>query len=91
MANDKSSEQIPTKGLFKKKRERIRQIFLMNNDQHRAKRRQLRSYTLPFDRTAVKSENELFMNPDLNSYIHTDNKMVKLSGKRTKTICDCAM
>jgi len=88
MTNDKSCEQIPTKRLFKKKRERVRQIFLMNNDQHQTKRRQLRSYTLPSDRTVVKSENELFINPDLNSYIHAD-KMVKLNG--TKTIYDCAM
>jgi len=88
MANDKSSEQIPTKGLFKKKRERVRQIFLMNNNKHQTKRRQLRSYTLPSDRTAIKSENGLFINPDLNSYIHAD-KMVKFNG--TKTIYDCAM
>lgn len=77
-SDDKSSEQIPSKGLSKKKRERVRQIFLVNNDQ--AEKRQPRSYTLPFDRTAAGQplENELFMNPDSNSYLYTDNKMVRL-------------
>ncbi|XP_024875903.1 trichohyalin-like [Temnothorax curvispinosus] len=77
--HDKSSELIPSKGLFKKKRERVRQIFLVNNDQHQAKKRQSRGYTLPSDRTAVGSENELFMNPDSSSYLRTDNKMLQVS------------
>ncbi|XP_071575835.1 uncharacterized protein, partial [Temnothorax nylanderi] len=76
---DKSSELIPSIGLFKKKRERVRQIFLVNNDQHQAKKRQSRGYTLPSDRTAVGPENELLMNPDSSSYLRTDNKMLQVS------------
>ncbi|XP_018395809.1 PREDICTED: uncharacterized protein LOC108774244 [Cyphomyrmex costatus] len=72
---DKSSEQVPSKELFKKKRERVRQIFLVNNDQHQTKRRQLRSYPLPSAQAVVKDE--LFMNPKLNSYLHTDNRMLE--------------
>ncbi|XP_011696538.1 PREDICTED: glutamic acid-rich protein-like isoform X1 [Wasmannia auropunctata] len=75
VANHKSSEQIPLKEFSKTKRERVRQVFLVNNDQRQKRRRQLRSYTLPSDRTA---ENELFMNPDLNSYLRP-NKMLKAS------------
>lgn len=74
--HDKSSEQAPfPKGLFKRKREHVRQIFLVNND--RTKRRSSRSYTLPSDRTAARPENELFT--DLNSYHHANNGMVRLS------------
>lgn len=75
-ATNESSDKIPSKGFSKKKRDRVRQIFLVNNDQ--IKKRQLRSYTSPSDRTAVKPENEFFMNPESNSYPHTDNKMVRL-------------
>lgn len=76
---DKFSEgQAPSKGLFKKKRERVRQTFLVNND--RAKRRGSRSYISPSDRTAAKPENELFI--DINSYRHADDGMVRLSENR---------
>lgn len=75
---DKSSEQIPSKGLSKKKREHVRQIFLVNNNDQ-AKKRQSRSYTLPFDRTAAGLGNELFVNPpSSNSYLYTDSRMVRL-------------
>lgn len=90
VAEQDKSEQIPLKDLFKKKRERVRQIFLVNNNQPQTKKREMRSSTLPSDRTAVRSENELFMNPDLNSYLHTDNRMVRLR-KWTKIIYYCAM
>lgn len=83
--HDKSSEEIPSKEPFKKKRERTRQIFLANNDQYQTKKRQSRS-TLLFDRTVVRPENELFMNSDLNSYLHADNRMVRISAKQTKII-----
>lgn len=76
--HDKSSEQLLSKDLLKKKRERARQIFLVNNDQHQTKKRQSRSYTLPSDRIAVRPENELFMNPDSNAYLHENNRMVRL-------------
>ncbi|XP_018304067.1 glutamic acid-rich protein [Mycetomoellerius zeteki] len=76
---DKPSEQVPSKELFKKKRERVRQIFLVNNDQHQTKRRQLRSYSLPSAQAVVRSEDELFMNPKLNSYLRTDNRMFEKS------------
>ncbi|XP_018338977.1 PREDICTED: trichohyalin-like [Trachymyrmex septentrionalis] len=79
VVTDKSSEQIPSKELFKKKRKRVRQIFLVNNDQHQTKRRQLRSYSLPSAQAIVRSEDELFMNPKLNSYLHTDNRMLEKS------------
>lgn len=75
---DKSSEQAPSKGIFKRKREHVRQIFLVNND--RTKRRSSRSYALPSDRTAVRPENKLFT--DLNSYRHTNDGMVRLSENR---------
>lgn len=75
---DKSpSGQAPSMGLVKRKRERVRQTFLVNND--RAKRRRSRSYTSPSDRTAARPENELFT--DLNSYRHTDDGMVRLQRK----------
>lgn len=70
-----SSEQLPS-GDLRKKRERVRQVFLMSNDQHQAKKRRSGSYPLSSDRAAVRSENELFMNPDSN--LHTNNRMVKL-------------
>jgi len=81
---DKPSEQVPSKELFKKKRERVRQIFLVNNDQHQTKRRQLRSYSQPPAQAVLRSEDELFMNPKLNSYLHMDNRMVRLNRKQTK-------
>ncbi|XP_011051136.1 PREDICTED: general transcriptional corepressor trfA-like [Acromyrmex echinatior] len=74
---DKPSEQIPSKELFKQKHKPIRQIFLVNNDQ--IKRRQLRSYSLPSAQAVVRSEDELFMNPKLNSYLHMDNRMLEKS------------
>ncbi|XP_012530503.1 stress response protein NST1 [Monomorium pharaonis] len=74
--HDKFSEQIPAKGFLKKKRERVRQIFF-NNDQHQTNKRQLRSYSFPVDRTAVRSERELFMNPD--SHFRTESRMLKAS------------
>lgn len=75
---DKSSGQAPSNGLFKRKREHVRQIFLVNND--RTKRRSSRSYTLPSDRTAARPENELFTN--LNSYHLANDGMVRLSENR---------
>lgn len=73
---EKSFEQIPAKEHLKKKRERVRQIFLMNNDQHQTKKRQLRRrYASSTDRIAIGSKSELFMNPD--SHLLTDNRMVK--------------
>lgn len=77
--HDKSSEQLPT-GDLKKKRERVRQVFLVNNDPQRAKKRQSRRYTLPSNPAAVRPENELFLNPD------SDNRMVSLNKKRIKII-----
>ncbi|XP_050450394.1 trichohyalin-like [Cataglyphis hispanica] len=72
---DKFSEgQAPLKGLFKKKRERVRQTFLVNND--RAKRRGSRSYTSLSDRSAARPENELL---DINSYHHADDGMLQAS------------
>ncbi|KAL6259220.1 hypothetical protein P5V15_009140 [Pogonomyrmex californicus] len=76
---DKFSDQIPSNESFKKKREHIRQVFLMNNDQHRTKKRQSSSYISSSNGKAVKSGNELFTNPDLNSFLHTDNKMSQAS------------
>ncbi|XP_012054578.1 PREDICTED: trichohyalin-like [Atta cephalotes] len=76
---DKPSEQVPSKELFKKKRERVRQIFLVNNDQHQTKRRQLRSYSQSPAQAVLRSEDELFMNPKLNSYLHMDNRMLEKS------------
>lgn len=70
---DKSSGQAPSQGLFKKKRERARQTFLVNND--RRKRRRSRSYT-PSDRAVARPENELFT--DFNSYRHAGDAMVRL-------------
>lgn len=76
---DKFSEgQAPSKGLFKKKRERVRQTFLVNND--RAKRRGSRNYISLSDHSAARPENELFM--DINSYHHADDGMVRISENR---------
>lgn len=75
---DKSSGQAPSKELLKKKREHVRQIFLVNND--RTKRRSSRSYTLSSDRTAARPENELFT--DLNSYHLANDGMVRFSENR---------
>ncbi|KAM0735618.1 hypothetical protein ACS0PU_010766 [Formica fusca] len=73
---DKSSGgQAPSKGFLKKKRERVRQTFLVNND--RTKRRRSRSYASPSDRTAARPENELFT--DFNSYHHADDGMLQAS------------
>ncbi|KAL6438101.1 hypothetical protein ACFW04_004379 [Cataglyphis niger] len=73
---DKISEgQAPLKGLLKKKRERVRQTFLVNND--RAKRRGSKSYISLSDRSAAKPGNELFM--DINSYHHADDGMLQAS------------
>lgn len=74
---DKSSGQAPSNRIFKRKREHVRQIFLVND---RTKRRSLRSYPLPSDRTAVRPENELFT--DLNSYRHTNDGMVRIGENR---------
>ncbi|XP_018371533.1 PREDICTED: golgin subfamily B member 1-like [Trachymyrmex cornetzi] len=76
---DKPSEQVPSKELFTKKRKRVRQIFLVNNDQLQTKRRQLRSYLLPSAQAVVRFKDELFMNPKLNSCFHMDNRMLEKS------------
>lgn len=74
---DKSSEQVPSMGLVKRKRERVRQTFLVNND--RAKKRRSRSYSSSSDRTASR--------PDLNSYHYTNDGMVRFSEKQSKIDC----
>ncbi|RLU15660.1 hypothetical protein DMN91_011414 [Ooceraea biroi] len=72
--HDEVSGRLSSKELFKKKRDRTRQTFLVNNDHHRSKRRRSRSYASPLDRTGVRPENELLItDQDLNSY--TDNRM----------------
>lgn len=75
--HDESSEQAPAKGLLKKKRERVRQTFPMNNEQ--AKKRRSTSYALPSDSTGVRSESDLLKDQD--SHLYTDNKMVRLNEK----------
>ncbi|XP_029165880.1 uncharacterized protein LOC114936750 [Nylanderia fulva] len=70
---DKSSGQTPSMGLVKRKRERVRQTFLVNNDQ--ARKRRSRSYTSSSDRTASRLENELFT--DLNSHRYTNDGMLQ--------------
>lgn len=76
--HDESSEQAPAKGLLKKKRERVRQTFPMNNEQ--AKKRRSTSYALSSDSTGVRSESDLLK--DQNSHLYTDNKMVRLNEKK---------
>jgi len=74
--HDESLGQTSSKGLFKKKRERVRQTILVSNEQ--AKRRST-SYALPSDPTGARLENELFMEQDPNSQVYIDNKMVRFS------------
>ncbi|XP_012228681.1 caldesmon-like [Linepithema humile] len=73
--HDESSGQTPSKGLSKKKREHVRQTFLVSNEQ--AKRRRSTSYALPSGPTDARSENELLTDQDSNSRLHTDNKMLQ--------------
>ncbi|KAL0128723.1 hypothetical protein PUN28_003829 [Cardiocondyla obscurior] len=80
---DKSFRPTTSKVLCKKKRAPSRQVFLVNN-QHEAKKRQSRCYTLPSKRTAVKSNNILFVNPKSNSNFYTDNRKVSLPDSEAK-------
>ncbi|XP_020289908.1 intracellular protein transport protein USO1-like [Pseudomyrmex gracilis] len=68
---NRQSGQLPANRLVKKKRERDREMFLLNNERESRKRRS-RSYTS--DRTGVTPKNELFADRDLNSRLHTDDK-----------------
>lgn len=79
-------DAVSSKGFLKKKRDRVRQTFLVNNDRHRAKKRHSRSYASPLDhRTAVRPANELFItDQDLNSHLHTDNAVVRSSERARK-------
>ncbi|XP_070151222.1 caldesmon [Polyergus mexicanus] len=71
-----SGGQVPSERLLKKKRERVRQTFLVNNDRTRSSRRS-RSYASPSDRMAARPENEL--STDFNSYHHADDGMLQAS------------
>lgn len=73
---DESSGQSPSKGLFKKKRERIRETILVKNDRHRAKKRSSRAS----ERSDGKLGNELSAGQNLNSYLRANDEMVRLSG-----------
>lgn len=66
------SKQLPVNRLVKKKRERDREMFLVNNDRESRKKRS-RRYTS--DRTDVTPKNELFA--DLNSHLRADDEMVR--------------
>lgn len=71
--HDRSSGQTSPKGLPKKKRERVRQTFLVSDEQ--AKKRRSTSYALP---TGAKRGNTLFMGRDSNAQLCADDKMVRL-------------
>jgi len=73
----------PSKRCFKKKRNRVRQAFpVFTDERHRTKRRHSRSYaSSSLEQTGVRPENELFNAVrDPNSYLRTDNRMVRPSG-----------
>lgn len=74
--SDESSGQSPSKGFFKKKRERARETILVRKDCHRAEKRHSRSNALPSGRNDGKLRNDL--SADLNSYLRVNDGMVRL-------------
>jgi len=83
VGHDDAPAGTPSKRCYKKKRDRIRQTVLANDEQQqqhgRTRKRHSRSYDASsLDRMAVKPENELFdAARDSNSYLRTDDRMVR--------------
>ncbi|XP_032664015.1 transcriptional regulator ATRX homolog [Odontomachus brunneus] len=81
---DESSKQSPSKGFFKKKRERARETILVKKDRQRAKKKHSRSYALPSGGSDGKLGNELALNQDLNSYLRANDETVRSNGNYGK-------
>ncbi|XP_014476754.1 PREDICTED: aspartic and glutamic acid-rich protein-like [Dinoponera quadriceps] len=69
---DRDGSSGPSKGFFKKKRERARETILVKNDHLRAKKRRSRSYSSPSEPINGKSGNEISADRDSNSHLRAN-------------------